>query len=744
MRRGAIVCVALAACFLAWLGRRADALKLFDISHDGAVQASELVAVFLGTGLGHLSWAASAARDALGTLFTWAGAGAILATMGAAWLLLRSLAFALVSRLVVTFELEDDELCHSLMRSAETGQLEGSQHLRLGKSVTTGTSTPMPTRAIRLEVMQPWRRSQHDDSGAPHEDTFELEIDRRFASRLCVWNSEDGSVRAGSALGALRELGCMLLSAAPRTRIFFLITSQHGGSGSSDEYVDALLSVTLLRTQREALWALLEQSRKDWHSAREGVTHVRRLAPSPHPGMSPYFPSSGETEPRRGIESFAMPSDETERRQLQSVLDDYRDFVGRMRWYSARGVPYRRGYLFHGSPRCGKTHFAKVLAGRTSSDLYVIDLASASSLGINDDNISDILRALPPRSVLLLKNIDGVVSARGAKDAAAAAATPDDDGQNEDGPEGDGRSSTDEAEGESDESESEHTGGGGLEDEAEEKLGYSAVLNALDGALANNQGLTIVMSTNQYDKLMKPEFKATREALFRPGRVDLQCKLSRPDERQITVALHNIFGGEDGSGDSEGQLEAAAKTLLQSWPMTKADADAAGKENVPTRRSLTSFAALKGHLMRYAHKRAADACAPTAVQEFRMRVLAGTLERAEKVALAAIKSLHSARARVALHASGALGGSGPDAKSLVRLSEKVKALHAPKARLSRALASVDDDQSPLLKESVVSAKRTLRHIEREIAKGAVVEKAPEDGRSQAAQAHALRGARAFE
>ena len=41
------------------------------------------------------------------------------------------------------------------------------------------------------------------------------------------------------------------------------------------------------------------------------------------------------------------------------------------------------------------------------------------------------------------------------------------------------------------------------EDEAADSrvLGYSAVLNALDGALANNQGLTIIMTTNNLAKL---------------------------------------------------------------------------------------------------------------------------------------------------------------------------------------------------------------------------------------------------
>ena len=54
---------------------------------------------------------------------------------------------------------------------------------------------------------------------------------------------------------------------------------------------------------------------------------------------------------------------------------------------------------------------------------------------------------------------------------------------------------------------------------------------------------------------MKEEFKATREALFRPGRVDLRARFARPDEAQMRAALGFIFGGDDGRGGGEEQLE---------------------------------------------------------------------------------------------------------------------------------------------------------------------------------------------
>lgn len=38
----------------------------------------------------------------------------------------------------------------------------------------------------------------------------------------------------------------------------------------------------------------------------------------------------------------------------EALLDDARRFLGAKDWYAARGVPWRRGYLFHGPPGTGK------------------------------------------------------------------------------------------------------------------------------------------------------------------------------------------------------------------------------------------------------------------------------------------------------------------------------------------------------------------------------------------------------
>ncbi|KAL0490003.1 hypothetical protein AKO1_006705 [Acrasis kona] len=65
------------------------------------------------------------------------------------------------------------------------------------------------------------------------------------------------------------------------------------------------------------------------------------------------------------------------------------------------GVPYKRGYLFYGTPGCGKTSAVHAIARETEMDLYVID--------IKDMSVQDYENALdqvPPHSILLFDDID--------------------------------------------------------------------------------------------------------------------------------------------------------------------------------------------------------------------------------------------------------------------------------------------------------------------------------------------------
>ena len=380
--------------------------------------------------LANVAWAITASYQFVSLLL-------LLMVASGAWSVLRSLAFAMASRAVVTYEMEDEELAHTLAWAVELGQLPNSRFLRLGRSrpeddVLEQPKSAAPHRAIKLAALQPWRSSaggngakscaagvgrvpqQHQpptrlegplgapeggeirgDSGEDASDVFELEVDRRFASRLCVWEppaaddplpasrdssganrsgvrtdrggrgggprghgqSGGGRITAGSVGGAFYQgLRLLLGLDDQRTtcrRVYFFVSPgspQHfgGGRGGGDfSGVQAASSsaatpcVTLLRAQRQSLWPILEHGRTLWHGAREGQTVVKRLV------RAPFFPG-GESEPRRALSSFALPSDPSMRNAMLAVVDDYRDFVGRLRWYVQRGVPFGRGYLLLG------------------------------------------------------------------------------------------------------------------------------------------------------------------------------------------------------------------------------------------------------------------------------------------------------------------------------------------------------------------------------------------------------------
>ena len=38
----------------------------------------------------------------------------------------------------------------------------------------------------------------------------------------------------------------------------------------------------------------------------------------------------------------------------EKIINDIKDFLGNSKWYQDMGIPYRRGYLFHGYPGSGK------------------------------------------------------------------------------------------------------------------------------------------------------------------------------------------------------------------------------------------------------------------------------------------------------------------------------------------------------------------------------------------------------
>lgn len=158
--------------------------------------------------------------------------------------------------------------------------------------------------------------------------------------------------------------------------------------------------------------------------------------------------------------------------QTEAILQDLNQFFAAKQRYDELGIPWRRGYLLYGPPGTGKTSLVTALASQMSLNVCAISLASPN---ITDERINNLLSTVPPRSIILLEDIDSFFRQREKADASV-------------------------------------------------KLSYSGFINALDG-VASHEGSVVFLTTNHPELL--------DEAAIRSGRVDFRMELSRCDRHQL-------------------------------------------------------------------------------------------------------------------------------------------------------------------------------------------------------------------
>eukprot|EP00933_Yihiella_yeosuensis_P025858 TRINITY_DN20051_c0_g1_i2.p1 TRINITY_DN20051_c0_g1~~TRINITY_DN20051_c0_g1_i2.p1 ORF type:complete len:490 (-),score=86.99 TRINITY_DN20051_c0_g1_i2:149-1618(-) len=172
------------------------------------------------------------------------------------------------------------------------------------------------------------------------------------------------------------------------------------------------------------------------------------------------------------------------------VSGDVQDFLTSHKWYLDRGIPYRRGYLLHGPPGCGKSSFVSAIAGKLGYNICVLNLGDPS---MTDDRLAHMLAVVPARSIVLLEDIDF---------ACGQATAPD--------PTGPYAGVT--------------------------RVTFSGLLNALDGVIATEERI-VFMTTNHYSALPR--------ALVRPGRVDLSIYVGLASRSQLHQMFIRFFPGEE-------------------------------------------------------------------------------------------------------------------------------------------------------------------------------------------------------
>lgn len=176
--------------------------------------------------------------------------------------------------------------------------------------------------------------------------------------------------------------------------------------------------------------------------------------------------------PQRPIESVILPDGFT-----KDLVDDIQEFLDSDDWYTKRGIPYRRGYLFYGPPGNGKTSAVLALATHFKLDIGILSLKMT---GLEDDDLYSLLTNTPNNTLVLLEDIDCVVEGR----------------------------------------------------DTEMAVTFSGLLNALDG-LSSARKQIIFMTTNHRDKL--------DPALIRPGRCDVQKEFTNADTSQKVRMFERFF-----------------------------------------------------------------------------------------------------------------------------------------------------------------------------------------------------------
>ena len=263
--------------------------------------------------------------------------------------------------------------------------------------------------------------------------------------------------------------------------------------------------------------------------------------------------------------------------EKHDVLADINEYLHPTtpRWYASRGIPLRRGYLFHGPPGTGKTSFSFALAGVFGIDIYVISLQDAS---VTEEDLAALFTKLPRRCLVLLEDIDTaglrrdddddteVDQEKGKKKVEAKEIEKEGDvkvngekvkpSAEEEGTNGDKKSKKKKTKqkGSDSGSDSGSSSDSDSSDEdrksrrrrrkkaakkrkdgkliAPEAISLSGLLNAIDG-VASHEGRVLILTTN------KPE--SLDEALVRPGRVDRQVAFANATSEQAGELLHRMY-----------------------------------------------------------------------------------------------------------------------------------------------------------------------------------------------------------
>lgn len=387
-----------------------------------------------------------------------------------------------------------------------------------------------------------------------------------------------------------------------------------GGSGEDD-----VLQMDCVGRSTEPIRELLKMV-KIWSLQRQkNTTTVRHPTPKDRARFGGAW-SKTFSRPSRPMGTVILDAE-----QKEMIIADMNDYLhpSSSKWYATRGIPYRRGYLFHGPPGTGKTSLSFALAGIFGLEIYLISLQEPT---LTEGDLMQLFNTLPRRCIVLLEDVDAAGLVRDGKS--------DSEGGNGGAQRGGKRGkkgmkgkaeangikteTTNQNENKSDadftlkdlarelKSVGNNGGGGGGRGpngpNARTGISLSGLLNAIDG-VASHEGRVLIMTTNHPEKL--------DAALVRPGRVDRRVEFHMAGRREVEELFYRMFVA--------GEEEVAAATAIVEELMASANGDGEKKKMLNGTAAPLSESELKILAKEFAAHVPDDTFTPAEIQNHLMR-----------------------------------------------------------------------------------------------------------------------------
>ncbi|CEL10200.1 hypothetical protein ASPCAL13324 [Aspergillus calidoustus] len=249
------------------------------------------------------------------------------------------------------------------------------------------------------------------------------------------------------------------------------------------------LRVSCLGWDTSILKQLMAEARLTFSQKENGKTVIYRGTMGPY--GDEWVWTRTTSRPARPLSTVYL--DESHKRNFLADVQRYL-LPSTRKWYSDRGIPYRRGYMFHGPPGTGKSSLAFAAAGYLRLNVYILSLGSRR---LTEDGCVQMFQKLPRKCLVLLEDVDSYDIASKRKSSK----------------EEDKESNKDDI-------------------ETKNEMTLSALLNLLDGVAAQ-EGRVLIMTTNHLE-LLDP-------ALVRPGRVDYKILFKLADRDLTKKMFCNFF-----------------------------------------------------------------------------------------------------------------------------------------------------------------------------------------------------------